>query len=166
MRKKKQESGPIGHAQKEASKTSPSVAPVKKTIVKATRLVDRSVYKQPKRCIDAELPPQVDSVSPLEGGGTRDSGTERSPTPLENDLLHYLTLHITPPQSIGTTDCPIKHDDSWFITSFDIGVTEYLQGIVRLVQSDCPEAVHDLRPFLSAMKQAFIDVKALDNRST
>ena len=173
MRKKKQEIGLTGHAAKEASNTSPPAAPVKKTIVKARRPVGGLVCKKPPRKladgdVQSEQPKRVDSVVSVEDGGnlgvsTRDSGTERSPTPLENDLLNYLTVNITPPQPFSTGNGSLQPDDAWLVTSFDIGVAEYLQGIVRLVQSDCPEAVHDIRPFLAAMEQAFVEVKALDN---
>ena len=82
------------------------------------------------------------------------SSRDRSPTPLESDLLRYLTAHITPID---------KHKNSHLyvdMTSFVIGRDEYLQGIVRLVQSDCPEVSDDLKCFVDAMKQAFVAVKA------
>ena len=176
MRKKKQETGPTGHAQKEASNTQPSAAPVKKTIVKARRSVGgsqckKTTHKLSDGAVYSAPTQSVDSVVSIEGGvgsngSARDSGTERSPTPLENGLLQYLTLNINPSQSFSTGGGSLQPDDSWLITSFDISVTEYLQGIVRLVQSDCPEAVHDIKPFLSAMEKAFVDVKALDNLPT
>ena len=94
--------------------------------------------------------------------GTRDdtsanSSRDRSPTPLESDLLRYLTAHITPMH---------KQEHSEFyvdVTSFVIGREEYLQGIVRLVQSDCPEVSGDLTCFVQAMQQAFCVVRECAN---
>jgi len=133
-------------------------------------VVKRPTRKLTDRGVDSELTQGVNSVVSTEGVGilsasNRDSGTERSPTPLENDLVQYLTLHIAPPTSVSIGNAPLQPDNPWLLTSFDIEVTEYLQGIVRLIQSDCPEAVHDIRPFMSAMEQAFIEVKALDSLS-
>jgi hypothetical protein len=74
-----------------------------------------------------------------------DEGTrERSTTPIESDLLKYLTAHITPPEAGD-------------LTSFVISREEYLQGIVQLVKSDCPEVVDNIDSFMSAMQQAFKD---------
>ena len=84
------------------------------------------------------------------------SSRDRSPTPLESDLLRYLTAHITPMH---------KQEHSEFyvdVTSFVIGREEYLQGIVRLVQSDCPEVSGDLKCFVQAMQQAFCVVSECD----
>jgi hypothetical protein len=78
---------------------------------------------------------------------------DRSPTPLESDLLRYLTAHITPIQKNEYSDFYIG------VTSFVIGRDEYLQGIVRLVQSDCPEVAGDMKCFVDAMQQAFVEVK-------
>ena len=167
MRKKKQMDTPT---------TPSSTTSIKKTIVKSSRVVKGSAIKRPTRKladrdVDSELTQGVASVIPVvEGTGSlsasnRDSGTERSPTPLENDLLQYLTLHISPPTSVSIGNAFPQPDNPWLLTSFDIGVTEYLQGIVRLIKSDCPEAVHDIRPFLSAMEQAFVEVKTLDTVS-
>jgi hypothetical protein len=80
------------------------------------------------------------------------SSRDRSPTPLESDLLRYLTAHITP---IHKQDICDMYAD---VTSFVIGRDEYLQGIVRLVQSDCPEVSGDLQCFVTAMQQAFCTV--------
>jgi hypothetical protein len=163
MRKKKQA---------DTSDTSPTEAPIKKTIVKAHRVVRDSAAKKPSRNLTAmhvEPNPtnRVDVVEYTEGGGSlsgsnKDSGTERSPTPLENDLLQYLTLHIAPPPPCSTENGYLQPDNSWLMTSFDIGVNEYLQGIVRLIQSDCPEAVQDIKPFMAAMRKAFVEVKTPD----
>jgi hypothetical protein len=74
-----------------------------------------------------------------------DTGSrDRSVTPIESDLLKYLTAHITPPVQGG-------------FTSFVISREEYLQGIVELVKSDCPEVVQDMSFFMEAMQQAFKD---------
>ena len=73
-----------------------------------------------------------------------DEGTrERCTTPIESDLLKYLTAHITPPESGD-------------LTSFVISREEYLQGIVQLVKSDCPEVVDHIDSFMSAMQQDFV----------
>ena len=164
MRKKKQV---------ETSNTSPSETPIKKTIVKTRRVVRDSASKKSSRkltdvSVDSKLTQREDTVEDIEGGDSfggsnRDSGIERSPTPLENDLLQYLTLHIAPPQPCSAGNGSLQPDNSWLMTSFDISVNEYLQGIVRLIQSDCPEAVHDIKPFIAAMEQAFVEVNALDN---
>jgi hypothetical protein len=101
-------------------------------------------------------------VSSLYNGGDMyeeiectNSHRSRSTTPLETDLLRYLTAHIKQPS--------VPNEDSLCLnmTSFVIGRDEYLQGIVRLVQTDCPEVVDDLNSFLLSMKQAFISVKAM-----
>ena len=76
--------------------------------------------------------------------GSDESTRERSTTPIESDLLKYLTAHITPPEPGG-------------ITSFVISREEYLRGIVQLVKSDCPEVVDHIDSFMSAMQQAFKD---------
>ena len=70
-------------------------------------------------------------------------GREGSTTPVESDLLKYLTAHISP--SIPSV-----------LTSFVITREEYLQGILELVKSDCPEVMQDLPCFLAEMKNAFI----------
>ena len=79
------------------------------------------------------------------------SSRDRSPTPTESDLLRYLTAHIS----------PINTESGFYIdvTSFVIGRDEYLQGIVRLIQSDCPEVSDDMKGFVEAMQQAFVAVK-------
>ena len=84
--------------------------------------------------------------------GSRD----RSITPLESDLLRYLTSHISPIDQEDSSDL------CFGATSFVIGRDEYLHGIVRLVKSDCPEVTHDIQGFLRAMQQAFVDVNAAD----
>jgi hypothetical protein len=91
----------------------------------------------------------VDDVS-SSGGPSR----ERSSSPLESDLLKYLTAHIAPPSG----DYDMFHA---VVTSFSIGRNEYLEGIVRLVQSDCPEVACDMQSFVGAMKQAFSDVSGV-----
>jgi hypothetical protein len=104
----------------------------------------------------------TENVALIEENSTSDNSTGRSPTPLENDLLQYLTIHITPPLP-ENGDPGAVSDRSWLVTSFDIGATEYLQGVVRQIQRDCPEVVQDLQQFLHVMEQAFVDVKALDD---
>jgi hypothetical protein len=84
----------------------------------------------------------------ISNSGSRD----RSTTPLESDLLRYLTAHISPLGADGFHDLYIGG------TNFAIGRDEYLQGIVRLVKSDCPEVTDDVQSFLEAMKQAFSTV--------
>lgn len=84
------------------------------------------------------------------------SSRDRSPTPLESDLLRYLTAHITPMHKEENKEFYVD------VTSFVIGRDEYLQGIVRLVQSDCPEVSGDLKCFVQAMQQAFCVVSDCD----
>lgn len=105
---------------------------------------------------DTSIP--LDDLSTMvHGGSTMDeaAGTngsrERSTSPLESNLLRYLTAHITPPTE-EVSDLCVE------VTSFVIGRSEYLQGIVRLVQSDCPEVAHDMEHFMAAMKDAFTEV--------
>ena len=74
--------------------------------------------------------------------GSDTGSRERSATPTESDLLKYLTSHITNAVVDG-------------VTSFVISREEYLKGIVDLVKSDCPEVVHDMDCFLTAMQAAF-----------
>jgi hypothetical protein len=74
--------------------------------------------------------------------GSDTASRERSVTPTESDLLKYLTSHITNPVV----------DE---LTSFVISREEYLKGIVDLVMSDCPEVVHDMDCFMTAMQAAF-----------
>jgi hypothetical protein len=83
-----------------------------------------------------------------EGGGTR----ERSVTPTESDLLKYLTAHITP-------------SEPGCFTSFVISREEYLQGIVQLVKSDCPEVMADMDCFMHAMQQAYTYTNNMKNES-
>jgi hypothetical protein len=81
---------------------------------------------------------------------------ERSTTPMESELLKYLTAHIKPAVSSGYGS---SVGDTF--TSFVIGREEYLQGIVRLIHSDCPEVVKNMDLFLGAMQQAFEEVHAV-----
>jgi hypothetical protein len=81
-------------------------------------------------------------------GGTR----ERSVTPTESDLLKYLTAHITP-------------SEPGCFTSFVISREEYLQGIVQLVKSDCPEVMADMDCFMQAMQQAYTYTNDMKNES-
>jgi hypothetical protein len=75
------------------------------------------------------------------------SGTERSTSPTESDLLLYLTAHITPPKN-----------EIYGYTVFSIDTAEYLRGVVRLIHSDCPEIGIGIDSFLSSMARAFVDV--------
>jgi hypothetical protein len=77
---------------------------------------------------------------------------EASATPVESDLLRYLSAHIAPRADATHAASP----DS--ITSFEIGRDEYLQGVLRLVKSDCPEVMHDMPGFVAAMQNAFAHV--------
>jgi hypothetical protein len=83
-------------------------------------------------------PNQADDI------GSDEGMRERSTTPIESDLLKYLTANITPSDPGG-------------LTSFVISREEYLRGIVQLVKSDCPEVVDNIDSFTTAMQQAFND---------
>jgi hypothetical protein len=76
--------------------------------------------------------------------GSDEGMRERSTTPIESDLLKYLTANITP-------------SEPGDLTSFVISREEYLRGIVQLVKSDCPEVVDNIDSFTTAMQQAFND---------
>jgi hypothetical protein len=80
---------------------------------------------------------------------------DRSTSPVESDLLRYLTAHIMPP---CTMDCNSIGSSGVDVTSFVIGREEYLEGVVRLVQSDCPEVTNNMKSFIDAMKDAFMNV--------
>jgi hypothetical protein len=82
---------------------------------------------------------------------------ERSSSPLESDLLRYLTVHIAPPSMVESSHRSFTFTD---VTSFVIERDEYLQGIIRLIQSDCPEVVCDIQSFTNAMQKAFTVVTA------
>jgi hypothetical protein len=82
---------------------------------------------------------------------------ERSSSPLESDLLRYLTVHIAPPTMVESSHRSFAFTD---VTSFVIERDEYLEGIVRLIQSDCPEVVCDIQSFTNAMQKAFSVVTA------
>jgi len=86
------------------------------------------------------------------------SSREPSSTPIENDLLRYLTAHISPPiQASGhATIC------SRDLTSFEIGANEYLVGVVRLIKNDCPEISKEINVFLGAMQQAFLGLQSTE----
>ena len=78
---------------------------------------------------------------------------DRSSSPVESDLLRYLTAHIAPPDA----DASFSAD----VTSFVIGRDEYLEGIVRLIQSDCPEVVDNMASFIHAIQGAFHNVTGM-----
>ena len=80
---------------------------------------------------------------------------EASVTPVESDLLRYLSAHIAPQAAAAHTHEEVSPDS---ITRFEIGRDEYLQGVLRLVQSDCPEVMHDMPCFVAAMQTAFAHV--------
>jgi hypothetical protein len=86
-------------------------------------------------------------TNPLMDTDASVSGNEHSPTPVESDLLVYLSAHTNPPKNII---------DGY--TVFSIETDEYLRGIVRLVQSDCPEICTEIGSFLNSMARAFIEV--------
>jgi hypothetical protein len=83
---------------------------------------------------------------------------ERSISPMESDLLRYLTAHISPPCFVDSNAGGSFCGD---VTSFVIERGEYLEGIVRLIQSDCPEVVDDMASFVCAIEQAFSKVTGL-----
>jgi hypothetical protein len=104
------------------------------------------------------------------GGGNHMSATqclasnptsrEASATPVESDLLRYLSAHIAP-QAAAAAHTHAEEGETAppdSITSFDIGRDEYLQGVLRLVKSDCPEVMHDMSCFVAAMQNAFAHV--------
>jgi hypothetical protein len=100
--------------------------------------------------LGASVPNQSDLYEEMERTSACRS---RSTTPLETDLLRYLTAHIKEPS--------IQDKGSFCldVTSFVIEREEYLQGVVRLIQADCPEVVDDLNSFMACMQEAFIHVK-------
>jgi hypothetical protein len=55
-------------------------------------------------------------------------------------------------------DCNSIGSSGVDVTSFVIGREEYLEGVVRLVQSDCPEVTNNMKSFIDAMKDAFMNV--------
>ena len=150
--------------------TSSFQAPPKKAITKQSRVGRRPTGKKRTSTVcemEAEgvgsvLTQGIESVAIGEENSTSDNSAGRSPTPLENDLLQYLTIHLTPPLPENGDPGAIS-DRSWLVTSFDISATEYIQGVVRQIQRDCPEVIQDLQQFLRVMEQAFVDVKALDD---
>jgi 23S rRNA A2030 N6-methylase RlmJ len=77
---------------------------------------------------------------------------------MESDLLRYLTAHISPPCFVDSNAEGSFRGD---VTSFVIERGEYLEGIVRLIQSDCPEAVDDMASFVCAIQGAFSKVTGL-----
>ena len=89
---------------------------------------------------------------------------ETSTTPVESDLLRYLSAHIAPHAAAaggGATSAADMHAAGPLrgsITSFEIGRDEYLQGVLRLVKADCPEVMHDMPCFVAAMQTAFAHV--------
>ena len=80
---------------------------------------------------------------------------EASATPVESDLLRYLSAHIAPQVAAAHTHGEASPDG---ITCFEIGRDEYLQGVLRLVKSDCPEVMHNMPSFVAAMQNAFAHV--------
>ena len=135
-------------------KTVPETLTIKKKISKSSN-PSNIKGRQTKRAKNTEngtgaaSPMQkVDQDTTSSNGDVRDDGCrdnenrERSVTPTESDLLRYLNVHITPP----------KIDN---LTSFELSRDEYLDGILKLVQSDCPEVVRDMDSFIEAMKKAF-----------
>jgi hypothetical protein len=84
---------------------------------------------------------------------------EASTSPIESDLLRYLSAHILPKQTLATPSVggqdSAPGDD---VTSFVIGCEEYLQGVIRLVKSDCPEVMLDMATFATAMQHAYAAV--------
>ena len=86
------------------------------------------------------------------------SSREPSTTPLENDLLRYLTANISVPMQAGVNSASSASNS----TSFDIGANEYLVGIVKLIQNDYPEISKEVNVFLGAMQQAFLGTQSTD----
>jgi hypothetical protein len=84
------------------------------------------------------------------------SSRETSSTPLENDLLRYLTAHISAPTQTSDLATSSSSDS----TSFEIGANEYLVGVVRLIQNDYPEISKEINVFLGAMQQAFLGLQS------
>lgn len=163
--RKKTETGGVGSststsvAQKTITK-KPRAQPISQTTrgAVASRSVPGGVKDDPvsltahsggmqKGCDD--IPDDSVSVS-----GSR----ERSTSPVESDLLRYLTVHIAPPLLVASSSKGFLFAD---VTSFVIERDEYLEGIVRLIQSDCPEVAHDMKSFTDAMQKAFSCVTAV-----
>jgi hypothetical protein len=101
----------------------------------------------------------------VDDNGSNTGSRERSNSPVESDLLRYLTVHIAPPcftdsDAMESTD--MKQSFCIDVTSFVIEKDEYLEGVVRLIQSDCPEVVQDMKSFVSAMQKAFTNVNGIE----
>jgi hypothetical protein len=153
----------------EVSPISTSTGIAKKITAKVSRVTAKSTHKKDVspsvniKQIDCPASPPSHGMVTCEDDDNNGGSRGRSTTPSESDLLRYLTAHITPHTHIShNTPHPETGDtDNLFggeLTSFTIGREEYLEGIVRLVKSDCPEVVQDMGGFLKAMKQAFTDV--------
>ena len=135
-------------------KTDPETLVIKKKIAKSSKSNNTKVRQAkrqhgntaattaspPAQRRDHDVTNSRDCMGDEECGNSETRG--RSVTPIESDLLKYLNVHIMPP-------------DIDKLTSFEIGREEYLQGIIQLVQSDCPEVVRDMDSFLAAMQKAF-----------
>jgi len=134
-------------------KTDPETLVLKKKISKSSKSSNIKV-RQTKRP-PTNTDPRTEPASPIQkvdrsvGYAREDTCDEecievreRSVTPVQSDLLKYLNVHITPPE-IGN------------LTSFKLSREEYLDGIIKLVQSDCPEVVSDMGSFMEAMQNAF-----------
>jgi hypothetical protein len=146
--------------------TTPATSGVsQKVIVKKPRSSTASARSRQAKTV--AVPPQ--QALPIVSSANVDGGTadeihsppdsrDRSTTPIESDLLKYLTAHITPSQVPTETGTCFQSD----LTSFVISREEYLHGIIQLVQSDCPEVVQDIDSFMHAMQKAFIDTHKID----
>jgi hypothetical protein len=104
------------------------------------------------------LPLALHGGCATDGNASYDASPARSVSPLESDLLRYLTAHIMPPDNHESSDFCVE------VTNFVIGRSEYLQGIVRLVQSDCPEVANNLQHFMASMEDAFAQVSETDRQ--
>jgi hypothetical protein len=147
----------------EVSPVSTSTGIAKKITAKVSRVTTKVLHKKDVspsvniKQIDCPASPPSHGMVTCEDDDNNGGSRGRSTTPpSESDLLRYLTAHITPHTHIShNTPHPETGGE---LTSFTIGREEYLEGIVRLVKSDCPEVVQDMGGFLKAMKQAFTDV--------
>jgi hypothetical protein len=140
---------------------------VSRGIVKATQMhtskkrtiACENIPTQEKNVADGSSP-QLCTASHIQSDvydelGCISAPRSRSTTPQETDLLRYLTAHIKQP------DVPPGGSLCLDITSFVIGRDEYLQGIIKLIQADCPEVVDSEDSFMVCIREAFLNVKRI-----
>jgi hypothetical protein len=143
MRKKNQSVVSVGGAIKTIQKPSRTPPTSKKNTPKDTKQCQPKQDEQDPS--DPLQPPSHGLLPPMDlESNPSCTSSERTP-PCECDILRYLSTNIRPPDVIQ-------------VTSFVIGVDEYLQGVVQLIQRDCPEMAPGVHVFTAAIQKAFIDV--------